>query len=172
MSVTSTYIESATGKRYHSIELADSFLLKYRYWTFAKITASALWKKFWTSGIATVSIYPCTFMYNCINNWDTCVCVTVCMCDCVYVWLCACVTVCMCDCVHVWLCVCVTVWLCACWYSYHSWFLLMEIVSLCLVNSITCKVHDSLEFAWYCWCMVITWLNTRAHKNGDLSKSV
>ena len=42
MSVTSTYIESATGKRYHSIELADSFLLKYRYWTFAKITASAL----------------------------------------------------------------------------------------------------------------------------------
>ena len=42
MSVTSAYIERATGKRYHSIELADSFLLKYRYWTFAKITASAL----------------------------------------------------------------------------------------------------------------------------------
>ena len=57
MSVTSTYIESATGKRYHSIELADSFLLKYRYWTFAKITATALWKKFWTSGIATVHVY-------------------------------------------------------------------------------------------------------------------
>ena len=42
LSVTSEYIECATGKRYHSIELADSFLLKYRYWTFAKITASAL----------------------------------------------------------------------------------------------------------------------------------
>ena len=42
LSVTSAYIECATGKRYHSIELADSFLLKYRYWTFAKITASAL----------------------------------------------------------------------------------------------------------------------------------
>ena len=39
LSVTSAYIECATGKRYHSIELADSFLLKYRYWTFAKITA-------------------------------------------------------------------------------------------------------------------------------------
>ena len=42
MSVTSAYIECATGKRYHSIELADSFLLKYRYWTFAKITARRL----------------------------------------------------------------------------------------------------------------------------------
>ena len=42
MNVTSTYIESATGKRYHSIELADSFFLKYSYWTFAKITASVL----------------------------------------------------------------------------------------------------------------------------------
>ena len=42
MSLTSAYIECATGKRYHLIELADSFLLKYRYWTFAKITASAL----------------------------------------------------------------------------------------------------------------------------------
>jgi len=39
LSITSAYIECATGKRYHSIELADSFLLKY---TFAKITASAL----------------------------------------------------------------------------------------------------------------------------------
>ena len=39
MSVTSAYIECATGKRYHSIELADSFLLKY---LFAKITASAI----------------------------------------------------------------------------------------------------------------------------------
>ena len=42
MSVTSAYIECATGKRYHSIELAESFLLKYRYWTFAKITTSTL----------------------------------------------------------------------------------------------------------------------------------
>ena len=41
MRVTSAYIECATGKRYHWIELADSFLLKYRNWTFAKITASA-----------------------------------------------------------------------------------------------------------------------------------
>ena len=41
-SVTSAYIACATGKWYHSIELAESFLLKYRYWTFAKITASAL----------------------------------------------------------------------------------------------------------------------------------
>jgi len=55
LSVTSAYIECETGKgitRY-AIELADSFLLNYRYWTFAKITASALWKRFWTSGIAT-----------------------------------------------------------------------------------------------------------------------
>ena len=42
MSVTSAYIEFATGKRYYSIELADGFLMKYRYWTFTKITASAL----------------------------------------------------------------------------------------------------------------------------------
>ena len=45
MSVTSAHIECATIKRYHSIELADSFLLKYRYWTFTKITASALFMK-------------------------------------------------------------------------------------------------------------------------------
>ena len=42
MNVTSAYIECATGKWYRSIELDDSFLLKYRHWTFAKITASAL----------------------------------------------------------------------------------------------------------------------------------
>ena len=42
MTVTSAYIERATGKRYHSTELANSFLLKYRYWAFAKITGSAL----------------------------------------------------------------------------------------------------------------------------------
>ena len=41
MRVTSAYIECATGKCYYSIELTDSFLLKYRYWTFAMITASA-----------------------------------------------------------------------------------------------------------------------------------
>ena len=39
MSAISTYIACAIGKWYHSIELAESFLLKYRYWTFAKITA-------------------------------------------------------------------------------------------------------------------------------------
>ena len=37
MSVTSAYIECATGKCYHLIELGDSFLLKYRYWSFAEI---------------------------------------------------------------------------------------------------------------------------------------
>ena len=37
MSVTSVYIEFATGKRYHSIELANSFLLKY--------TDIELWQK-------------------------------------------------------------------------------------------------------------------------------
>ena len=42
MSVTSAYIECTTGKWYHSIELAKSFVLKYRYWTVAKTTASAL----------------------------------------------------------------------------------------------------------------------------------
>ena len=52
MSVTSAHIECATGKRYRSIELVESFLLKYRCWAFAKIIASALWKQFWTSGIA------------------------------------------------------------------------------------------------------------------------
>ena len=46
MSVTSAYIECTTGKRYRSIELVESFLLKYRCWAFAKITASALLKKF------------------------------------------------------------------------------------------------------------------------------
>ena len=35
------------------IKLAESFLLEYRYRTSAKTTASALWKKFWTSGIAS-----------------------------------------------------------------------------------------------------------------------
>ena len=42
MSVTSAYIGCATGKWYHSIELTNSFLPKYRYWAFAKYTASAL----------------------------------------------------------------------------------------------------------------------------------
>ena len=39
MSVTSAYryIECATGKCYHSIELGDSFLLKYRCWSFVEI---------------------------------------------------------------------------------------------------------------------------------------
>ena len=46
MSVTSAYIECATGNWYHSIELADSFPLKYRHWIFANITASALLKRF------------------------------------------------------------------------------------------------------------------------------
>ena len=53
MSVTSAYIECATGNWYHRIELTDSFLLKYRYWTFTKIIASASRKNFWTSDIAT-----------------------------------------------------------------------------------------------------------------------
>ena len=44
MSVTSAYIECATGNGYHRIELIDSFLLKYRYWTFTKITASGVAK--------------------------------------------------------------------------------------------------------------------------------
>ena len=56
-SVTSAYIACATGKWYHLKELTESFLLKHR-WTFAKITASTLWKKFWMSGIAiTLSLY-------------------------------------------------------------------------------------------------------------------
>ena len=46
MSVTSAYIECATGNWYHRIELTDSFLLKYRYWTFTTITGSASRKKF------------------------------------------------------------------------------------------------------------------------------
>ena len=54
MSVTSAYIECATGNWYHRIELTDSFLLKYRYWTF---TANASRKKFWTSDIATSYIF-------------------------------------------------------------------------------------------------------------------
>ena len=40
MSVNSAYIECATGNWYHRIELTDSFLLKYRYWTFTKITVA------------------------------------------------------------------------------------------------------------------------------------
>ena len=46
MSITFAYTECATRKWSLSIELAESFLLKYRYWTFANTTASALWKKF------------------------------------------------------------------------------------------------------------------------------
>ena len=42
MSVTSAYKECRTGKWYHSIKLSESFFLKYRCCTFAKITASAL----------------------------------------------------------------------------------------------------------------------------------
>ena len=37
MSVTSAYIACATGKRYHSVEVTDSFLLKYRYWTLQRL---------------------------------------------------------------------------------------------------------------------------------------
>ena len=55
MSVTFAYSACATGKWYHSIELTESFLLTYRCWTFAKITSSALWKQYWTSGIANSS---------------------------------------------------------------------------------------------------------------------
>ena len=54
MSVTSAYIECATGKRYHSIELANSFLLKYRYWAFAKITASVYERSFECPASATL----------------------------------------------------------------------------------------------------------------------
>ena len=55
MRVTCTYIEYATWKRYYSTELAENFILKQRYWSFAKITARDLWKKFWTSGITTLN---------------------------------------------------------------------------------------------------------------------
>ena len=43
-SVTSAYIACATGKWYHSIELAEKFLLKHRYWTFAR-SQLALYKR-------------------------------------------------------------------------------------------------------------------------------
>ena len=43
MSVTLfAYIECTIRKWYHSIELAESFLLKYGYWTSAKTTASVV----------------------------------------------------------------------------------------------------------------------------------
>ena len=53
ISVTSAYSDCTTGKWYHLIELDESFLLKCRRWTFAKTTASTLWKKFLTSDITT-----------------------------------------------------------------------------------------------------------------------
>ena len=59
MSVTSAYMECATGKWYHLIVLADGFLLGYRYWTFAKTSASALRKMFLMFSIATV-YYICS----------------------------------------------------------------------------------------------------------------
>ena len=152
MSITSAYIECTTAKRYHSIELANSFLLKSRYWTFAKITASALWNKF-----------ECLALLLCLSIHVL---------SCIIVWRIE-------THVHVWLCACVTVhvWLCACWHSYHSWFLLMEIVFLCLVSSITCKVHDSLEFSLvllvHCGHMTSMHVYVQEHiRTGDLSKSM
>ena len=65
MSVTSAYIECATGKWYHLIVLAESFLLGYRYWTFAKTSASALRKKFLMSSIATAGCMTAVFSATC-----------------------------------------------------------------------------------------------------------
>ena len=48
---------AGTGKLYHSlIELANSFLLKYRCWAFTKVTGNTLYEKFWVSGITTYTI--------------------------------------------------------------------------------------------------------------------
>ena len=65
MSVTSAYIECATGKWYHLIVLADGFLLGYRYWTFAKTSASALWKKLLMFSIATAGCMTGVFSATC-----------------------------------------------------------------------------------------------------------
>ena len=46
MSITSAYMECATGKWYHLTVLTNGFLLGYRYWTFAKASASALQEAF------------------------------------------------------------------------------------------------------------------------------
>ena len=43
-------------KWYHSTELAKSFLLKYRCWTFTNVTASGLYGKFWASDITAYNI--------------------------------------------------------------------------------------------------------------------
>jgi hypothetical protein len=49
-----------------------------------------------------------------LANDSVCVCVSVCLCVFVPVWLCACVSVCLCDCVPVCLSACVPVCLCLC----------------------------------------------------------
>ena len=64
---TSAYIECTTGKWYHSIELAERFHLKYRCWTFAKITASALWNK-------------CLASQTSVRKWDGDVQITIVVC--------------------------------------------------------------------------------------------
>ena len=58
-------MECATGKWYHLIVFADGFLLGYRYWTFAKTSASALRKKFLMSSIATAGCMTAVFSATC-----------------------------------------------------------------------------------------------------------
>ena len=66
MSVPSAYIECINGS-YYLIQLTKSFLLEYRYWTFAKTSASTLWKKFLMSGIATARGVFSKFVF--ISSW-------------------------------------------------------------------------------------------------------
>ena len=65
MCVTSAYMECATGKWYHLIVLADGFLLGYRYWTFAKTSASALRKMFLMFSITTAGCMTGVFSATC-----------------------------------------------------------------------------------------------------------
>lgn len=65
MSVTSAYMECTTGKWYHLIVLADGFLLGYRYWTFAKTSASALRKMFLMFSITTAGCMTGVFSATC-----------------------------------------------------------------------------------------------------------
>ena len=154
MSITSAYIECTTAKRYHSIELANSFLLKSRYWTFAKITASALWNKFECLALLlclSIHVLSCIIVWRIETH--------------VHVWLCACVTV------HVWLCACVTV----CMLTFLPQLILTHGDSVPL----SCQQHY-LQGTWLievCFGAAGAWwshdfyacLCTRAH---DLSKSV
>ena len=78
---------------------------------------------------------------------NECVCVNVCLYECVFVWMCVCVNVCLYECVCVnvclWMCVCMNVCLCEC-----------MSVWMCLCECVFCV---KCVFVWMCVC-VSSWV--------------